>query len=168
MKSRITRLIGSALAAALSSRNRRGLRRAQARIQGTVTDGQGKPVPDVKVVITTNELAKFKLETTTDKNGHWATILGNATPTYVYQFEKADYIPYEEEKKIGIGSNETFDIKLLTKEQAIQTGAVEVKVDPYIETYNDAVEMFRADDLPGALAKAEEAIKISAREGERL
>jgi tetratricopeptide (TPR) repeat protein len=153
--------LGPALAAALLLATATAFAGAQARIQGTVTDGQGKPVPDVKVVITTKELIKFKMESTTDKNGHWAAILGDATKKYVYRFEKADYIPYEEEKKVGVGSNETFDVKLLTKEQAIQTGAVEVKVDPFIATYNAAVELFRADDLPGALAKAEEAIKIS-------
>jgi tetratricopeptide (TPR) repeat protein len=165
MKSRIARLVGPALAATLLLGTSTALAIAQGRIQGTVTDGTGKPIPDVKVVITTKELVKFRMETKTNKDGHWAAIVGDATKKYIYHFEKADYIPYEEEKKIGIGSNETWDIKLLTKEQAIQTGAVEVKVDPFVETYNAAVELFRADDLAGALAKAEEAVKIAPEKG---
>ncbi len=165
MKSRTTRLAGAALTAALLLGSAAAFAIAQGRIQGTVTDGTGKPIPDVKVIITTKELIKFRLETKTDKDGHWAAIVGDATKKYIYHFEKTDYIPYEEEKKIGIGSNETWDIKLLTKEQAIQTGAIEVKADPYIEAYNAAVELFRADDVAGALAKAEEAIKIAPEKG---
>jgi tetratricopeptide (TPR) repeat protein len=161
MKSRIARLGGPALAAALLVLPAAVFAGTQARIQGTVTDAQGNPVPDVKIVITTRELTRFKEELATDKKGHWATILGDATKKYIYHFEKDGYIPYEEEKKIGIGSNETWDTKLLTKEQAIQTGAVEVKVDPFVAAYNGAVELFRADDLPGALAKAQEAIQIA-------
>jgi len=165
MKSRIARLVGPALAAVLLLGTASALAIAQGRIQGTVTDGLGKPVPDVKVIITTKELAKFRLETKTDKDGHWAAIVGDATKKYVFHFEKADYFPYEEEKKLTIGGNETWDIKILTKEQAIQTGAVEVKVDPYVAAYNGAVELFRADDLAGALAKAEEAIAIAPEKG---
>jgi tetratricopeptide (TPR) repeat protein len=165
MKSRITRLFGPALAAGLLLGAAAALALTQGRVQGTVTDGVGNPIPDVKVIITTKELLKFRMETTTDKDGHWAVIVGDATKKYIYHFEKDGYIPYEEEKKIGIGSNETWDIKLLTKEQAVKTGAVEVKVDPFVAAYNAAVELFRADDLAGALAKAEEAISIAPERG---
>jgi len=165
MKSRITRFAGPALGATLLLGATAALALAQGRIQGTVTDGQGKPIPDVAVVVTTKELLRFRMETKTDKDGHWAVIVGDATKKYVFHFEKTGYIPYEEERKLTIGGNETWDTKLLTKEQAIQTGAVEVKVDPFVVAYNAAVELFRADDLPGALAKAEEAIQIAPEKG---
>jgi len=160
MTSRLSRLVGPALAVALLLGAAAAFGAAQARIQGTVTDAQGVKLPDVKITITTKAITKFKLELKSDKDGHWGTILNDATMRYIYRFEKPGYIAWEEEKKIGIGTNETWDIVLMTQDQAIKAGKVEVKVDPFVEAFNGAVELFRAEDIPGAMAKAEEAIKL--------
>ncbi len=77
--------------------------RTNARIEGTVTDQAGKPVPGVKIVITTKAVSTFKMETTTDKGGHWSALLGDATRTYTYRFEKAGYLPVEAEWKVPAG-----------------------------------------------------------------
>ena len=160
MTSRDSRVVGPALAVALLLGTAVAFAGAQARIQGTVTDAQGNKLLDVKITITTKALTKFKMETKTDKDGHWGTILNDATLKYVYRFEKPGYIAWEEEKKIGVGTNETWDVVLMTQEQAIKAGTVEVKVDPFVEAFNSAVELYKADDLPGAQAKAEEAITL--------
>ncbi len=133
---------------------------SSARILGVVKDGKGNPVEGVKVTITTTSNTRFKTEITTDKDGRWATILGNAVPKYIYKFEKPGFVPFQQEKKIGIGSVETFDVVLYTAEQAVAAGKAEVKKDPYIEAYNGAVEKFQQKDIPGALALAEEAVKL--------
>ncbi len=132
----------------------------QARIQGIVKDGKGTPLEGVKITITTTASARFKLELTTDKNGKWGSILGNAVPPYTYKFEKQGYFPWQETKKVAVGSTEEFSTVLYTGEQAVATGKAEIKKDPYVEAFNGAVEKFQAKDVPGALAMAEEATKL--------
>lgn len=132
----------------------------QARIQGTVKDGKGTFLEGVKITVTTTASARFKLELTTDKNGKWGAILGNAVPPYTYKFEKQGYVTYQETKKIPVGSVEEFPTVLYTGEQAVASGVIEIKKDPYIEAFNGAVEKFQAKDIPGALAMAEEATKV--------
>ena len=135
---------------------------ASARIQGTVMDGTGAPVGGVKITITTPANTRFKVETKTSKDGRWATILGNAVPHYLYKFEKQGYVAHQEDKKIPIGSVETFDVVLYTQEQAVAVGKAEIKKDPFVEAYNEAVEKFQGHDFAGALAKAEEATALGA------
>ncbi len=105
---------------------------SSARITGTVKDGKGTPLEGVKVTITTASNTRFKLEITTDKEGKWATILGNAVPKYTYKFEKAGFVPYQQEKKIAIGSVETFDVVLYTQEQAVASGSRDRAFSPYV------------------------------------
>jgi len=133
---------------------------AQARVQGTVKDGKGQPLEGVQITITTLSSARFKDLRTTDKSGKWATILNNAVWKYTYKFEKPGYFPFQEEKKIPIGTVETFDVTLYTQEQAVAAGKAEIKKDPFVEAYNGAVEEFQAGQYPEALAKAEEATKL--------
>jgi tetratricopeptide (TPR) repeat protein len=132
----------------------------QARVQGVVRDAAGAPLEGAKVTITTPSNTRFKLQVTTNKDGKWGTILGNAVPPYTYLFEKAGYLPWQETRKVGIGSVESFSTVLYTQQQAVATGKVEVKKDPFVETYNEAVERYGARDYPAALAKAEEATKL--------
>jgi tetratricopeptide (TPR) repeat protein len=132
----------------------------QARIQGVVKDGKGTPLEGVKITVTTTASARFKLELTTDKNGKWGSILGNAVPPYTYKFEKQGYLPWQETKKVAVGSTEEFSTVLYTGEQAVASGKVEIKKDPYVEAFNGAVEKFQARDNAGALAMAEEATKL--------
>jgi tetratricopeptide (TPR) repeat protein len=132
----------------------------QARVEGVVKDGSGVPLEGVKITITTPSFARFKLELTTNKDGKWGTILGNAVPPHTYRFEKAGYVPWQETRKVPIGSLENFATVLYTQEQAIAAGKVEVKKDPFVEAYNEAVERYQAKDYPAALAKAEEATRL--------
>jgi tetratricopeptide (TPR) repeat protein len=133
---------------------------AQGRIMGTVTDGAGKPLEGVKIIITTPSLSNFKVELKTDKEGKWATILNDATMKYKYRFEKDGHLPAEQDWKVPVGATETLDIKLLSKEQAIEKGLVKVVEDPFTVAYNDSVDKLKADDLEGATLKIQEALKI--------
>ena len=132
----------------------------QARVQGIVKDAKGVPLEGVRITITTTALTRFKLELVTDKNGKWGSILGNAVPPYTYKFEKQGHVTWEMTKKVGVGSTEEFSTVLYTAEQAVATGKAEIRKDPYVEAFNGAVEKFHAEELPGALALAEEATKL--------
>jgi tetratricopeptide (TPR) repeat protein len=131
----------------------------QARITGKVTDGKGVALSDVKIIITTKAITTFKQELKTDKDGKWGTILNDATLVYFYHFEKQGYMTVEQDKKVGIGSTEVFDVQLLTQTQAIEKGVVVAKEDPFATNYNAAVEAYHAGDLDAAFAKAQDAIK---------
>lgn len=132
----------------------------QARVQGVVKDATGAPLEGVKVTITTPANTRLKLEITTGRDGKWGTILGNAVPPYTYKFEKAGYVPWQETRKVGVGSVEAFSTVLYTQEQAVAAGRAEVKKDPFVEAYNEAVERYQAKDYTAALAKAEEAKRL--------
>lgn len=133
---------------------------AQARITGKVTDGKGTPLAGVKITVTTPRITTFKLEMETDKEGKWGTILNDSTIPYAYKFEKQGYIPFQQDKKVPIGSAEQFNVSLLTKEQAIDKGVIKQVVDPYTEAYNAAVGKVEAGDVDGALAAAHKAIEL--------
>lgn len=132
----------------------------QARVQGVVKDAGGAPLEGVKVTITTPSNARLKLEVSTNKDGKWGEILSTAVPPYTYCFEKAGYVTVQETKKVGVGAVENFSTVLYTEEQAVVSRRVEVRKDPFVEAYNEAVEKFEAKDYPAALAKAEEATKL--------
>ncbi len=132
----------------------------QGRISGKVTDGAGAALPDVKITITTKSITNFKLGLKTDKDGKWGTILNDATMVYHYRFEKEGFGPFEQDKKVPIGSSEVLDVTLYTQEQAVEKGLVKRVEDPFTTTYNAAVEAYQAGDLEAASAKAQEAIKL--------
>ncbi len=158
MTTRLSRTcLGAALVLLLSAGS--AVAQSQARITGKVTDGKGAPLADVKITVTTKALGNFKLELKTDADGKWKTILNDSTVVYHYKFEKQGYMGVEQDKKVPIGGSEALDVQLLTQEQAIDKGVVKVVVDPFVAAYNGAVESYQANDLDGAWAKAQEAVK---------
>jgi Carboxypeptidase regulatory-like domain len=76
----------------------------QGHVSGKVTDGNGEPVSDVKVSITTKAISSFRKELKTGEDGTWATTLVDATGTYRYRFEKAGFVTVEKEKKVPFGT----------------------------------------------------------------
>jgi tetratricopeptide (TPR) repeat protein len=85
-------LCGSALAAAAFAIG-------QGRVVGTILDGSGAPIAMVKVVITSPEMATFRLEKVTDGHGQFNAILLDATRQYRIRFEKAGYETVEQPLK---------------------------------------------------------------------
>ena len=60
----------------------------QARIYGTITDENKKPLEGVSLIVTVPENPSFKLETRTDAKGNWAVTLIDATKLHHYKFTK--------------------------------------------------------------------------------
>ena len=82
-----------------------------------------------KITITTPAFGKFKVVLTSDKDGKWGTILNDSTIAYDYLVEAKGYIPIKQNKKVGIGSEGTLDVQLLTADQAVEKGLVKEVVD---------------------------------------
>lgn len=133
---------------------------AQARIVGTVTDGNGKPIAGATVTVTTPALGNFKVVLTTDEDGKWGTILNDSTFSYDYTFEAKGYITVKQSKKVPIAQQGELDIQLLTQDQAVQKGLVKEVVDPYTLSFNSAVEKFQAGDLEGAIEGAKKTVAL--------
>ncbi len=155
------KLFSAGLIAILVAVSGLALAGAQARILGTVKDGQGKPIEGATVTITTQSLGNFKVVLTTDKDGKWGTILNDSTFTYDYLFEKQGYLAVKREKhKVPIATTGELNIELFTQEQAVQKGVVKEVVDPYTAAFNGAVDKFQAGDLDGAIEGAKKAIEL--------
>jgi tetratricopeptide (TPR) repeat protein len=141
----------------------------EGRVLGTVTDAQTKkPIQGAKVVVTLPGVASIRQEKTTDKAGKFTLLLLDATKEYSVHIEKEGYKPYEETLKPTL--QETLRIEYtLAPAQAADAGpapdSAEAKAlegkNAAVLAYNDGVGKLKADDREGAIAKFEEAVKLS-------
>ncbi len=75
----------------------------QGRLLGTVVDaGAGTPIAGVKVVITSPDMATFKVEKTTDGRGQFSAIVLDAQRQYRIHLEKDGYVTLEQPLKLKI------------------------------------------------------------------
>lgn len=143
----------------------------QARLYGTITDENDKPLAGVQLTVTCPEVATFKLEIQTDAKGNWAVTLIDATKGYHYKFEKEGYQTMQQELKIPIGANERKDFQMLSNAEAIKRGsAVAVPQEPTAEdkavlAFNAAAEASQMGDMATAKAKMLEAVELNPQLG---
>jgi len=71
----------------------------QGRVFGTVVDAAGAPLAGVKVVITSPDMATYRVEKTTDAKGQFSAIILDAQRQYRIHLEKQGYITFEEPLK---------------------------------------------------------------------
>lgn len=135
----------------------------QARLYGTITDENKKPLADVQVTVICPEVTTFKLETTTDAKGNWAVTIIDATKSYNYKYEKAGYQTMQQDLKVPIGSNDRKDFQMLSNAEAIKRGAaVEAPQEPTAEekaivAFNEGAEASQMGDMETAKKKMLEA-----------
>jgi tetratricopeptide (TPR) repeat protein len=138
----------------------------QGRVTGTVTDSAGNPVEGVVITITTANIKNFKLTTKTGKDGHYGSIVNDATMMYHVRFEKDGYVPAELDKKFSLSDITTLDQKLYKQGEAGAPGkagaAPAAPVAPSSNdqaamAYNAAVDLLNAGDKAGAETKLHEA-----------
>jgi tetratricopeptide (TPR) repeat protein len=71
----------------------------QGRVLGTVVDAAGAPLAGVKVVITSPDMATYRVEKTTDARGQFSAIILDAQRQYSIHLEKQGYITLEQPLK---------------------------------------------------------------------
>jgi Tfp pilus assembly protein PilF len=138
----------------------------QGRVTGKVTDSAGNPVEGVTVIITTSAIKNFKISTKTGKDGHYGSIVNDATLMYRMRFEKDGFVPNEMEKKFSTVDITTVDQKLFKTGEAGAPGAAARPAAPAAPStndqaaisYNAAVDLLNAGDKAGAEAKLQEAV----------
>lgn len=139
----------------------------QARLYGTITDENKKPLADVQVTVICPEVTTFKLETTTDAKGNWAVTIIDATKSYNYKYEKAGYQTMQQDLKVPIGSNNRKDFQMLSNAEAIKRGAaVETPQEPTAEekavvAFNEGAEASQMGDMETAKRKMLEAATLN-------
>lgn len=137
----------------------------QARIQGTVTDTQGNPVPNAVITITgdpAREAIEFNKVITTDKHGKFTALILDATQHYVFHVKAEGYQPQKRPFKVYAGSTgeewfsvhtgdpatrHGFNFQLLSIAEASAAGQIE-----------EAKNLYKAGDTEGARAKFEAAV----------
>ena len=139
----------------------------QARIQGTVTDTQGNPIPNAVITITGDPARKhieFNKVVMVDKNGTFTALIVDATQYYIFHVTAEGYQPQERPFKVGAGvtnfdrqftsphlvtrrTGNEFNFQLLSIAEASAAGQIE-----------EAKILYKAGDTEGARAKFEAAV----------
>ena len=135
---------------------------AQARVQGTVADTQGNPIPDAIITITgdpAQDFIEFKKVITTDKKGRFRALILDATQHYVFHVKAEGYQPQERPFKVGAGTMDNeFEFRLLSIAEAVAAGQIELIQQPGYKELDEGRELYKAGDTEGALAKFKEAV----------
>lgn len=140
---------------------------SMSRISGTVKNEEGEPLEGVKVTVTTERLATFKKELTTDDDGEFLVAVPDGTVVYQFTFEAEGYPTLKTKVKPTPGRImfEEFEIpnpqvvktEASSNNQEMQQPARE-PADPALRKYNEAVKAFRAGELEKAAGALKEAI----------
>lgn len=138
----------------------------QARLHGTITDENGKPVAGVLVTVTCPEVKSFKLEATSDKRGNWAVTLIDATKSYNYRYSKEGYQEMQQDLKVALGSNERRDFTMLSVAEARKRGVTVAMQEATPEEkaviiFNEGAEASQMGDLVTAKQKMIEASTLN-------
>lgn len=126
----------------------------QARMHGVVSDENGQPLAGVQITVTRGDLAAYKLELKTDKNGKYTLTLQDATKVHTIKLVKEGYQTIEGPKKVGVGANDETNFTLRSVKSLIAAGAV---TNPAVALFNEAANFFNLGDYEAAQAKFEEA-----------
>ena len=128
-----------------------GLAEAQAfgRVTVVVRDETGKPLQGVDVIVTCEEIPKFRHETTTNKKGKAIVSVTDATKVYDFHFEYEDFQPANLPIKPEIRGNITREVTL-SEGQVMTTDTGTVTYTPAERAFNEGVVALKAGDMAGA------------------
>ena len=87
---------------------------AQGRIKAVVQDTSGKPIAKAKVTVTCSQIATYKKELTSDKDGEFTVLFIDATKRYTFRVEAPGYQGTEVTHKPPI-AGETLAVKFTLK-----------------------------------------------------
>jgi tetratricopeptide (TPR) repeat protein len=135
---------------------------AQGRVQATVVDENGEPIPDIVVTVTNPEIGYDQTFKTNGK-GRFSVIFVDAARQYVFHFEKAGFQKTDRVLKPSVGENlkHTFEVPSVNAApETPQEGDVLRSKNPAINTFNEGVIAFQDGDRATAVAKFREAMEL--------
>jgi tetratricopeptide (TPR) repeat protein len=139
---------------------------AEARVTGKVVDGVSKqPIKDAVVKLDAVEGKTVKQNAKVKADGSYALFVLDGTIKYKFTISAPGYETREETTKLKIGESQVKDWELVkagtSSSPAAATAtipAAEIKADPAVEAYNAGAVLANAGDVPGAIAKFEQAV----------
>lgn len=132
---------------------------AQARIEGSVTDTKGNPIPGAVITITTAEMESFSKVIKVDKKGHFKTLILDATRHYEFEVTAEGYQGQKRPFKVGAGSTDNFfEFQLLSVSEATAAGKMDLLQQPGYKEFEEGKQLYEAGDTEGARAKFREAV----------
>lgn len=135
---------------------------ANARLRGTVRDGQGDPIEGVQVTLV-SEAGGTHLTVETDREGRFRMLIVDPThPPYTLHLEKEGYQPVEEVVQLRANEVTSWDA-VLAPSQAEPAPGAEDSADGSPEAvalYNEGAALYNEGRIAEAVAKFEEAVAI--------
>lgn len=160
------RKIHLALAAALIALLVPGLlfAQAQARVEVTVVDEKGQPVPDVSVQVTSPEIG-YDRTFETNKKGKFSVIFVDGTRNYDFRLQKEGYETVTEMVDPQSGGNMKKELILPTAGSGASGGSTEAgptgTADPAVNVFNEGVVALQAGDKETAKHKFQRAMEMN-------
>lgn len=132
----------------------------EARLTGTVTDSEGKPLDGVTVTVTSATAARtFKQTFKTNAKGEYAVFVIDGTIPYNFEWSKEGYGAYKDEIKLKlVPEKNKRDIKLTKGGGTGEVRTVQATSDPAVVAYNEGVAFVKEGKDAEAIAKFEEAV----------
>lgn len=132
----------------------------QARIGGTVTDSDGKPVAGAIITITTSEAPAYKKVIETNDKGRFKALILDATLNYVMEVVAAGYNPHAEPFKVSVGTTDNdFPITLTTQAEDAAVQQAKLLERPGYKELEAGRTLLEAGDKAGAKTQFEAAVK---------
>jgi tetratricopeptide (TPR) repeat protein len=127
----------------------------QGKIEGIVTDNEGKPLEGVTITIISLKGSAVKLELKSDKNGKF-TQVGLWPGYYQVNLKKSGYLPVSREAKVSIAESSKLEVKMEKAEQIIEQSLS--KADSlFLKGY----KLYEEQKYEEATSAYQEAIKIN-------
>lgn len=134
----------------------------EARITGKITDATTKqPIKDAVVTVIATEAKTFKQDYKVNpKDGTYAIFVIDGTIKYKFIFSAPGHTPYEEIIKLKLAEPNIKDVALSsgTTGGSRAVAAEAPKPDPSVALFNEGASLANDGDVPGAIAKIEEAV----------
>lgn len=137
----------------------------EGRMAGKITDAAtGKPIPNAKVTIDAASGKTVHQEFKGKADGTYSFLILDATIPYKVTWSAEGYAPQTEQVKLKLGDLTTRDVTLAPGNGATPASgtAPKASADPAVLAYNAGAELANNGDVPGAIAKLEEAGTLKA------
>lgn len=137
---------------------------AQARVEITVVDEKGEPVPGVKTTITSAEIG-YEQVYETDKKGRFALIFVDGTRVYDFKLEKDGYETVTQQVDPESGGRTKKEFIMPTKGSGAPSGAAETgpSADQSVNVFNEGVSALQAGDRETAKQKFHRAMEMNGK-----
>jgi Tfp pilus assembly protein PilF len=140
----------------------------EGRLIGKVVDAAGKPIAGVRVTTTSAALPDFKDVTVTDGKGVFKVDFEKIDIVYVYELEKAGYVPLRVEQKWTVADTDRHEFRMVASGTPTlgelgapaandPAAAPAAPSSPAVAAFNAGVRAFKDKDYDTALARLQEA-----------